>query len=318
MTSPRHAAATSRGRYYTHPVTRQQLVSVTNVLGQSMAKPALVPWAAKMTAEAAWDALPRMVAALRRPTDCRPTRAPADFTPCGRCAPCLSREIKGAHKVAGEKASDLGTRIHAQADAHATGRPMLDDPEAAPYVEQYLRFLADYEINIDRHVYAAELTVAHPDLGYAGTLDLIVRLPFDGIFDGQVRPTDRKPHPLHIVDIKTSATRTADSIYDEYALQLTALRRCKEMWLPDDTVVPMVRGIVGTAVLNLRRTSYALIPVPSGEPERKAWEGALASAKWRHTDPIGACRPVTPDGKPIPKRTRTAAAPKAVTPGKVA
>ena len=81
MTSPKHAQATDRGRYYTHPVTGQQLVSVTNVLGQSMAKPALVPWAAKMTAEAAWDALPRMVAALRRPTDCRPTRAPADYTP---------------------------------------------------------------------------------------------------------------------------------------------------------------------------------------------------------------------------------------------
>ena len=51
MTSPRHAESTAKGRYYTHPVTGQRLVSVTNAISVGMAKPALVPWAAKVTAE---------------------------------------------------------------------------------------------------------------------------------------------------------------------------------------------------------------------------------------------------------------------------
>lgn len=58
MTNPKHAHATDRGRYYTRPGTGEQLISVTNVLSEAVSKPALVPWAAKMTAEAAWDSSP--------------------------------------------------------------------------------------------------------------------------------------------------------------------------------------------------------------------------------------------------------------------
>ena len=129
MTQPKRAIATDQGRYYTHPVTGELLISVTNVLSEAMAKPAPVPWAAKASNDAAWSALPRMVAAILRPLDCKPTsrelsqmRAEGDdWTPCGRCMPCLTREIKGAHKLIAERASDLGTRIHAHADAHITG-----------------------------------------------------------------------------------------------------------------------------------------------------------------------------------------------------
>lgn len=306
MTSPKHAHATDRGRYYTRPGTGEQLISVTNVLSEAVSKPALVPWAAKMTAEAAWDSLPRMVAAMRRPCDCRPTSSAdrAVWVPCGRCAPCLSRHIKGAHKLAAETASDLGTRIHDRAEAHVTGRALPPDPEAEPFVEQYLRFLADFDIDLDRDIHSAEASVADVRAGYAGTLDLLIRLPFDGVHDGAARKSAERQ--LFLVDIKTSKTRAADSIYDEYALQLTALRRAHELWLPDDTITRMP-PVLGTAVLNLRATTYALVPVPSGEPERRAWEGALAVAKWRHTSPTAAARPITPDGREIPKPIRRAA-----------
>jgi len=156
MTSPKRAIDTGdTGRYYTHPETGELLISVTNVLSEAMAKPALVPWAAKASNDAAWDALPRMVAALRRPKDCKPSareisqmRAVGDdWTPCGRCMPCLTREVKGAHKLIAEKASDLGTRIHAHADAHITGASLPHDEEVETYLGQYLRFLDDFGVD---------------------------------------------------------------------------------------------------------------------------------------------------------------------------
>ena len=308
MTTPKHARDTDQGRYYTHPVTGEQLVSVTNALGEAMSKPALVPWAAKCTAEAAWRTLPRMVAAMRRTTDCRPTRPGPEWEQCGRCWHCLNREIKGEHKVVAERASNLGTRIHDLADAHLAGRPMPDDQEAAPYLAQYEQFLADFGVDLIRDVVASELTVADPGRGYAGTLDIILKLPLMYV-DGRTSPADTRQ--AWLVDIKTSQTKPATAMYDERPLQLVALRSAREMWLPDGTVAPMVRGIAGTAVLNLRTTAYAFIPCPSGLKERKAWDAVLTTAHWRHSRPLEGTGPVDATGRPITvraKRTKKEAA----------
>ena len=310
MTNPKHALATQdSGRYYAHPVTGQMLISVTNVLGECMHKSALVPWAAKASNDHAWDVLPRMVAALRRPTDCRPAPGPdrVGWEPCGRCRPCIERESKGHHAVIRDTAADLGSRIHAHAEARVTGAAMLDDPEVEPYVEQYLRFLSDFEVDIDRDVESAELTVADPRVGYAGTLDLLVRLRLDGILsDGKpprLLPDDKRA--LWLVDFKTSATKPSSTIYDEHALQLAGLRFASEMWLPDDTVAPMPRGITGTAVLNLRTDTYGFIPVPTGTAERRAFHALVTGATWRHSKPTAGLKPVGPDGKPTSTTRRT-------------
>jgi hypothetical protein len=304
MTSPRHAEATAQGRYYHHPVTGQQLVSVTNVLSVACAKPALIPWAVKVVIEKAWEILPRMVAASRKHQDCKPTRPSKDWEPCGTCWGCLNREVKGEANAARDKASDLGTRIHNLAEAHILGKPMAEDLEAAPYVEQYEKFLADFDVDITRDIEATELTVANPALGYAGTLDLLVWLHLDGFIEGKVKPNPDGKRSLFLIDFKSSATRPADSTYPEYALQLAGLRGAREMWLPDDTVVPMVRGITGAACLNLRQTTYALIPLPTGNAEFEAFKGGLAMTKWMHSNPTKDARPVGPDGKFIAKATR--------------
>lgn len=293
MTSPRHAESTAIGRYYTHPVTEQRLISVTNVLSVAMAKPALVPWAAKIVAEHALNNLPAVVAGSRTDRD------------------GTLRALKQQVTVVRDKAADLGTRIHALADAHVTGRELAwedGDDEAAPFVEQYLAFLTDFGIELDRDIVAAELTVAHPTLGYAGTLDLIVELPLGVEWTDQGPKTYALPDGERapwMVDLKTSTTRDSTSIYPEYALQLTALRKAREMWMPDDTTLAIERGVVGTAVLNLRSRTYALIPVPSGDTEWAAFRGALTEALWVHSEPVAACRPVNPDGRLIPKQTRT-------------
>lgn len=283
MTSPRRAEATAKGRYYRHPVTGTSLVSVTNVISVGVAKGALVPWAAKVTAEYAMNHLPALVKQARTDRD------------------GATKHLKAQVTQARDKAADLGSRIHAHAEAHILGKPIADDPECAPYVAQYVRFLADFGVDIAADVEAAELTVANPAKGYAGTLDLILRLPLDGFTEGRTLPCQERR--LWLVDIKTSATRPVGSVYADYALQLAALRGCTEAWLPDDTVTKMPAPIYGAAVLNLRTDAYALIPVPSDTPVLHAFLGALATTQWMHAQTVGDCRPATPDGTK-PKSSR--------------
>jgi hypothetical protein len=307
MTSPRHAESTAQGRYYTHPVTHQQLVSVTNVLSVGCAKPALVPWAGKIVAEKTWTVLPRLVSASRAREDCRPAPIPKNWLPCGKCFGCLTRELKGEVTVARDKAADLGTRIHALAEAHLLSRPMPPDEEAAPYVKQYERFLADFDIDLTRDVEATELTVANPALGYAGTLDILLQLRLDGFSEGKVKLLPDNGRALWLIDLKTSATRPATSTYPEYALQLAALRHANEVWLPDDTVAPMPRGITGAACLNLRKTTYALIPLPTGTAEFAAFKGSLALTNWMHSGVTKDARPIetTADFRPKGRAKKT-------------
>lgn len=266
MTSPRHATDTDRGRYYTHPVTGQQLVSVTNVLGTCVAKQALVPWAAKVAAEYAVEHLPTLVRRIR--TD-DPTEVRKD----------ISRQVT----VSRDKAADLGTRVHAGAEAHVLGTYIPDDdPEAHPYVLQYLAWLDAWGIDITTHVEATEITVADPARGYAGTADLRVRLPLKGFIDGKViRCEPGEDWQPWVLDFKSSATRPAASIYPEYVLQLAALRYAKEVWLPDDTVAPL-RPVAGAAVLNLRTKGYAFIPVAADPSAHRAFLSLLAGAQWLH------------------------------------
>ncbi|HET7397652.1 MAG TPA: hypothetical protein VFJ94_03930 [Intrasporangium sp.] len=297
MTSPRMAEATARGRYYRRPGSdTADLISVTNVLSVGCAKPALVPWAAKIAAEYAIEHQGALMARSRTDRD------------------GAVKAIKEQVTVARDKAADLGSRIHALAEAHALGTTLATedgDDEAEKYVAQYRRFLDDFDIDLDKHVEATELTVASPAKGVAGTLDQMLWLPLDGYLEGEsVRRLPDGERALWVVDTKTSATRPATSVYGEYALQLTALRWMSEMWLPDGTIerFPSER-IKGAAVLNLRRSSYELIPVPTGPAERAAFDGCLTLAKWMHSTGHdingGEYRPVGPSGKAKPKRTTT-------------
>lgn len=294
MTNPKFAQATEdKGRYYRHPEhPGREFISITNVL-DSISKPALVPWAAKITAEKALDLMPQMVAAaLIAP--CKPKRVADE---CGTCLDCLHKTTKREVKIVRETAADLGSRIHDYAEAHLTGRALPDDDEVEPYVGQYLRFLDDYDIDITRDVEAAELTVAHPQAGYAGTLDAIYRLRLDGNLAG-VKPKklDGDRRALWVVDTKTSSTKADDVLYDEQPLQLAAQRNATEMWLPDGSIMPMLKT-TGAAILNLRTDSYAFIPVPSGNEEFAAFRGFIAGQTWMHAAHAKACHPITPSGR---------------------
>lgn len=257
MTQPRHARDTERGRYYSDPAGGPDLVSVTNVLDTAVNKSmALVPWGVKLTVEYVLANLPTIV-----------RRAATEPT-------TVIREIKAVHRDARDRATDLGDRVHAAAEAHTLGAPVEDDPEVAPYLRQYQLWLASWGVDLDQHIEATEITCFHRRLGYAGTADLLVWLP--------TGPGGRLE--LWLIDFKSSATRPAKSVYPENTLQLAALRYCETVLLPDDTDAPMPR-IERTGVLNLRARSHALVPMPADRSAHRAFRGLLEGTRWLHAAP---------------------------------
>lgn len=271
MTDPINARSLPGiGRYYQHPKTGELWPSVTNVIGTGVNKPTLVPWAAKVTAEAAARQAPRLAAAMRH----RPCRARRPADRCGVCTDCIVREIKGEHKVLKEQAAGLGSRIHALTEAAVLGKPGPDDPEAEPFVEQALQFYSDFGVDIEHDVEAAEATVINRTAGYAGTLDVLVWLDMG---DGR---------QLTVLDYKTSTTRPADSVYPEYGLQVAALAAAEQVLLPDGSEEPLPRPRQ-TAILNLRADRYALMPMPTHgtlDGAYQAFLGCLATTRWMHAD----------------------------------
>lgn len=253
MTNPKYAKPTEVGRYYTDPAGGPDLVSVTNVIGTAVAKHAIVPWAVKLTAEYAVD---HRIEVARRALKDREA---------------LLKEIKKVHRDARDNAADLGTRIHDRAECMVLGKPFAPDPQVDPYARQLARFFEVWGVDLAEDIVAAEITFAHRRLGYAGTGDLMVRLP--------TGPGGKRE--LWLIDYKTSATRPASSVYPENSLQLAALRYCEVVWLADDTDEAVPR-IERTGVLNLRQRSHALVPMPGDRAAHRAFRGALETTKWLH------------------------------------
>jgi hypothetical protein len=277
VTQPKHAQDTPHGRYYTDPAGGPHLVSVTNVIDTAVNKSmALVPWGVKLTVEYTLD---RWNVLANRVVDDRTE---------------LVKELKAVHKDVREQAADLGDRVHDAAEARALRAPIADDPEVLPFLAQFDLGLASWGIDLDKHIEATEITCLHRRLGYAGTADLMVWLP--------TGPGGRLE--LWLIDYKSSATRSARSVYPENTLQLAALRYCETVLLPDDTEEPMPR-IERTGVLNLRAGSHALVPMPAGRDAHRAFRGALETTKWLHAAPSTYPALFAPGHEPKPRQRRT-------------
>lgn len=273
MTNPRLARDTERGRYYDDPAGGPALVSVTNVLDTAVNKRALIPWAVKLTVEHVLDNLYDVQ-----------TRIDDD-------RPALTRDIKAVHREVKENAADLGDRIHSAAEAWILGAPVPADPEVAPYLLQLKIWLAAWDVDLAEHVEATEITVFHRRLGYAGTADLMIWLP--------TGPGGRLE--LWLIDFKTSATRSAKSVYPENTLQLAALRYAETVLLPDDTEQPMP-AIARAGVLNLRARSHALVEMPAGRDAHRAFRGLLEGTRWLHAAPTSYPALSAPAVVPTPRK----------------
>lgn len=262
MTNPKHAQATEQGRYYAHPITGERWPSVTNILDTAINKPALVPWAAKVTDEAWARSLPRAVKLSRRPDA---------FTE-------FRKEMKAQVRYVKDTAAGLGSRVHAHAEAHVLGKVIEHDDEVEPYALQLVAFFTAFGVDLARDVEAAEATVINRTHGYAGTGDLWVWLHLAP--DGTWTPRKRW---LWLLDYKSSATRPVTSIYPESGMQVAALACGEHLLLDDGTELDPPGPIAATAVLNLRVDDYALIPTPTDRTAAfGGFLGALRATTYLH------------------------------------
>src|ERR1700738_225595 len=101
---PRWARETDNGRYYVAPIDGVLVPSCTNVISQ-LGKPALVPAAVKVTAEYVLEHLP---AAGRAVLD-----------PVSREA--FLKRVKAVYREVWDERRDLGSRVHAHAEAENLG-----------------------------------------------------------------------------------------------------------------------------------------------------------------------------------------------------
>lgn len=256
MTAPTQARETDNGRYYTDPSPAFDgalYPSVTNVLSVGVNKPALVPWATKITAEYAFDHLLDLMAeaVVDRPT--------------------ALKRLKAQVRAVKDDAADLGSRVHAAAERHNLGLPMDAEPDVEAFTRQYLAWLESWGVDLEADMEASEASVVHRGIGYAGTFDLLVWL----------RSGIERARELWLIDFKTSSKRPVTSIYEEHVLQLAALRHAKTVWLPGggEARMPMADRC---AVLNLRRGTHALLEVPADRDAFVAFQGALATTRFIH------------------------------------
>lgn len=255
MTDPKWAVATERGRYYRDPLGGPDLISVTNAMS-SIAKPALVPWAAGLTADAV---IADPIATARR----------------ARTEPTvLRRELVAVSRQYTDQARNLGTRVHVRAVSLVLGTPHPYDPEVEPYAVQLAAWFRLWRVDFEHDVVAVEMTVMNRKRGYAGTGDLWLWLP-----TGRFRRRQ-----LWLIDYKTSRKKPASTIYDDQPLQLAGLRHAPEWLLPDDSSEPAPR-VHRTALLNLRPRSRRFIEVPSGRAQFRAFLGALETSRYLHNAP---------------------------------
>ncbi len=122
--------------------------SVTATLRDGAPKPALINWAATVTADYVMDHWTRLA---KMPFSER------------------YKAITGARWEKTRAASIRGTAIHQAAEAIAKGEPYAIPADSTAQVEAYRRFLDDWRVE----PITIERVVGHTTFGYAGTFDLL-------------------------------------------------------------------------------------------------------------------------------------------------
>jgi hypothetical protein len=182
------------GRFYDVPEIGE-CPSVTNILSV-IAKPALVPWAAKVERELVVEAAAALY--LDAPISPRMTKVAYITSLVQR----LGHER--AHEKQLKQAGDIGNECHRLVEWSLriwSGQKVGEQPIVGPQAATAFSAFKSWWDEAGLKVFAVEQTVWHPLLRYAGTLDLLAYQGDD----------------LVLVDLKTSK-----AIYDEFALQVAA------------------------------------------------------------------------------------------------
>lgn len=241
--------------YYADHLTGDRLRSVTTIISGGVPKDSLIFWAAGICVDAAIEALPALVVASRSAEKLEELR----------------RWLKRAHTQAKEERGDIGSAVHRIIEAHILGEPipqdLLDDPEMAPYLAHFLRFIEEWGVVFT----ASEMVVANPEDGWAGTLDYMLRS--EQIVEALRAAGYDVPDGVDLMgDTKTGGTWDrltsaghVHGVYPEAGLQMSAYRKGKVAWLRDGSRVPMPATAEVGIVLHLRPEGYRIYPAMCGE-----------------------------------------------------
>jgi hypothetical protein len=230
-------------RVYLHPATGERFVSVTTALGVRE-KPRLPEWYGLRSSITTRDNLLPLIRSIH--VD------PCGDHRCGACLPCLLHLIKTAGRDEANTAADRGTRFHHVAEhIAASGIVIPHNDDIQGHVYQFARFLDIYQVEL----LCAEVTVINRTHGYAGTLDTVLscaRMPPKHAGDTNV--------PLY------GDYKTGKNIYEEAALQVSALRHAEAILLPDGTEEPMPEGNKETGlVIQVHADNFWIRPVDIGK-----------------------------------------------------
>jgi hypothetical protein len=137
-------------RAYCHPLTQEQVPSVTTIIGM-LAKPKLTGWAARLAAEYAvreWATLAELSSWAR------------------------TEAIRYEHDRVRDKSSTLGTSVHSAIEAWIKGEPCEYSKEVDPFMTSFTKFVMDKRPRFTH----SEVTVWSREYQYAGTADGILEM----------------------------------------------------------------------------------------------------------------------------------------------
>lgn len=245
--------------WYRVPGTDIKLRRVTTILSTGFPKPQLVFWAANLTAEDAFAHLPRLVAASLNPAD---KEEAYDW-------------LRKGHIRKKDERADIGGAVHDVIEAHVLGQPIpesfLTDEEIAPYIDNFLRFVAEWEIEFE----ASEMVVGNLTDGWAGTLDYLFRsAPIAHLLKVPART-------LFVGDTKTGGELDEKGVYPEAGAQMSAYRRAEVAWLRDGTQIPMPKVHDVGIVLHLRPEGYRPMPLKCGDDVYEVFRHVQAVAEFQ-------------------------------------
>ncbi|WP_030798879.1 hypothetical protein [Streptomyces sp. NRRL S-337] len=247
--------------WYRVPGTDTKLRRVTTILSQGFPKPQLVFWAANLTAADAFATLPTLVAASLRPAE---KEAAYDW-------------LRKGHIRKKDERGEIGGAVHDVIEAHVLGTPLpealLNDRELAPFLDNFLRFVAEWEIEFE----ASEMTVGNFTDGWAGKLDYLFR-------SRRIAECLRVPaNTLFIGDTKTGGELDEKGVYPEAGAQMSAYRRAEVAWLRDGTQIPMPAVHDVGIVLHLRPEGYRPMPLKCGDDVYAVFRHVQAVAEFQRS-----------------------------------
>lgn len=223
----------NRGRGHSYvDANGAKVPGVTTIMGNGVPKPALINWAANITAGYAidhWDEL-------------------GEMSPSVRLA-----KLKEARYADRDAAANRGTAVHNLAEKLVKGEEIDVPDELAGHVEAYVKFLDDWDVQ----PVLVEFVVASHQYGYAGTGDLIADL---------VNPDRPGERVRWLLDVKTSRS----GVYGETALQLAGYRYADFYLDPATGREEPVPVVERTGVIHVRADGYDLVPVEANRDQHRA------------------------------------------------